>query len=269
MRQDLRLDDPLLPAALARLIREARTLIGWSQQELAARANTSQARISRFERGVVPDLDVATLARVLDALGLRGAIVVSDHLLDDRRRQVDPVHAALTSLLSRHLRRLGWTVATEVAIGGPRPRGWIDLAAWRPRDGSGLIAEVKGDLPDVGGLLRQVRFYASAANETMRSLGWRPSRITTLVLALDSAAVHATIRANATLLRSVAPGRTTAMAEWLATAGLPVPPPTICLADLAGRRMDCLRRSPLDGRRAPPAYAGYADAAARLRRRAA
>lgn len=266
MRHDLRLDDPLLPRTLATLIRDARTLIGWSQEELAARARTSQSRISRFERGVVPDLDIATLSRVLDALGLRGAVVVTDHHLDDRRRQVDPVHAALVARLSRQLRRLGWTVATEVPIGREQPRGWIDLVAWRTEDGSGLVTEVKGDLRDVGGLLRQIRFYSTTANSAMRSLGWRPGHITTLVLAADSAEVHASLRAHAHLLRPVAPGTAESMSHWLATPGAPTPAPTICLADHASRRSDVLLRSPLDGRRSEPAYMGYADAADAVRR---
>ena len=50
------------------LLREARRRHGVTQQQLAARARTSQAAISRIERDLVSP-SVATLARLLDLLG--------------------------------------------------------------------------------------------------------------------------------------------------------------------------------------------------------
>ena len=50
------------------LLREARTRHGLTQTELAARARTSQAAISRIERDVVSPT-VQTLARLFDLVG--------------------------------------------------------------------------------------------------------------------------------------------------------------------------------------------------------
>lgn len=50
------------------LLREARRRHGVSQEQLAARARTSQAAISRIERDVVSP-SVSTLATLLDLLG--------------------------------------------------------------------------------------------------------------------------------------------------------------------------------------------------------
>jgi len=50
------------------LLREARRRHGVTQQQLAARARTSQAAISRIERDVVSP-SVATLSTLLDLLG--------------------------------------------------------------------------------------------------------------------------------------------------------------------------------------------------------
>jgi transcriptional regulator with XRE-family HTH domain len=50
------------------LLREARRRHGVTQQQLAARARTSQAAISRIERDVVSP-SVATLSALLDLLG--------------------------------------------------------------------------------------------------------------------------------------------------------------------------------------------------------
>jgi transcriptional regulator with XRE-family HTH domain len=50
------------------LLREARRRHGLTQAQLAARASTSQAAISRIERGLVSP-SVAMLARLLDLMG--------------------------------------------------------------------------------------------------------------------------------------------------------------------------------------------------------
>jgi transcriptional regulator with XRE-family HTH domain len=50
------------------LLREARRRHGVTQQQLAARARTSQAAISRIERDIVSPT-VTTLAQLLDLLG--------------------------------------------------------------------------------------------------------------------------------------------------------------------------------------------------------
>ena len=50
------------------LLREARRRHGLTQAHLAARARTSQAAISRIERGLVSPT-VATLAQLLDLMG--------------------------------------------------------------------------------------------------------------------------------------------------------------------------------------------------------
>jgi transcriptional regulator with XRE-family HTH domain len=50
------------------LLKEARRRHGLTQSQLAARASTSQAAISRIERGLVSP-SVAMLARLLDLMG--------------------------------------------------------------------------------------------------------------------------------------------------------------------------------------------------------
>lgn len=58
-----------MPAVTAgELVRDARRRHGLTQRQLAARARTSQAAISRIERGLVSPT-VATLAQLLDLMG--------------------------------------------------------------------------------------------------------------------------------------------------------------------------------------------------------
>jgi len=72
VHRTLRLDDPLLGRALGGVIREARTLAGWTQAELADRARTSQSMVARLELGRRLEPDVVVVSRILAALGLRG-----------------------------------------------------------------------------------------------------------------------------------------------------------------------------------------------------
>src|ERR671924_25288 len=79
-------------ANAGQLVREARKRHGLTQEQLAARARTSQAAISRIERGVVsPTVD--TLATLLD---LMGEELVLDAMPIDFELSVNPHLLALT-----------------------------------------------------------------------------------------------------------------------------------------------------------------------------
>jgi transcriptional regulator with XRE-family HTH domain len=55
-------------AALGRQVHAARTLLGWSQTDLAAIAGTSQSLISRVERGDCIGLPLVSVLKLLHAL---------------------------------------------------------------------------------------------------------------------------------------------------------------------------------------------------------
>ena len=222
---DLRVDlaRRSLPPDLGDLIREARLLVGGSQRQLAAAAGTSQPTISRIERGQATVLDLAVVARVLEALGMRATLHVDARHLADRRRQRDAVHAWVNGYLARRLDRLGWLTGTEARIGREAPRGWIDLVAYRPADRSMFIDETKTDLPDVGGLQRSLSFYERAAWDVARERGWAPRRIVVAAIMLDSEAIAGRVAANRDLLRNAFPGDVAALSAWLRDASQ-VPP---------------------------------------------
>ncbi len=255
-----------LPSAVATLVRDARTTIGWSQRELAARVGTSQTKVWRIERADPSALDVATLDRVLSALGLRSTLDVEGHHLADRREQRDLVHARLMAAMTGRLQRCGWTVATEVPIGAGAPRGWVDLVAFRAPDAAMATFELKTSLPDIGGLQRQVDWYERAAPWVARRLGWRAERYATAVICLDTQDVANQLDEHRWLLRPAFPGGARALAAWLEETTSPPPHGrAIAVADLAARRGLGLRSSRLEGRRARPAYRDYAEAAGLVR----
>jgi transcriptional regulator with XRE-family HTH domain len=259
-----------LGPVLGEAIREARTLIGWTQRELAERSETSQAAIWRLETNQPGRLDLRTVERVLKALGMRLSLGIDARHLADRRRQRDAVHARLTGYIARRLERDGWLTATEVPLGDEAPRGWIDLLAYRPTDRSLLIEETKTDLPDFGGLQRSLSFYDREAWRAAHGLGWQPARRAVLVVALDSVAMAERLADNRDLVSRAFPASIDGLRTWLRHADAPPPRGwSIALADPASRSARWLRSADGDRRRHAPPYAGYADAVRRLQRGAA
>jgi transcriptional regulator with XRE-family HTH domain len=144
-------------------IRETRLAIGWTQRALAAKANTSQATLSRVEAGQIDRADLATIGRVLDALQVRLEIRVDAPFLADRRPQRDAAHAYCVAFIARRLMPSGWNVRREVEIQGGRSHGWIDVLAYRQGDHALLVIEMKTEIEDLRQIERSMRWYVREA----------------------------------------------------------------------------------------------------------
>jgi transcriptional regulator with XRE-family HTH domain len=248
------------------VVHEARQLVGWSQEELATRAKTSQATIWRIETDSGTHLDLLVLERVLSALGIRATLDLDARHLADRRHQLDGVHARVNGFAGRWLARLGWLTATEAPIGDGAPRGWIDLLGFRPADGSLLVGETKTEILDLGALQRTVAFYTREAPTVARTLGWIPRCVAVIVVALDTHAVAHRIADSRDAFKLAFPARVEATAAWLRDPVSPAPNGwTLAVADPASRARAWLHPSAITSRRLPT-YLDYRDAAIRLGR---
>jgi transcriptional regulator with XRE-family HTH domain len=264
-QQSIDLTSPTMAAGLGAILRNARVLVGWSQEELADRASSSQAAVSRLETGRAGPLDMSVLGRLFGALGLDARMVVEGRHLLDRVRQNDGVHAKVLGCAGRRLVGWDWLPAGEVLIGGERPRGWIDLLAFRAADRALLVNETKTDIPDFGAMQRSVAFYEREARAVAGGLGWGPRTVNVLVIALDSATIARRLADNRDLVQLAFPTPVPEMMAWLRDPSANRPRGW-CLAtcDPATRKAAWLRPTTLGSRRTPPVYANYADAAARL-----
>lgn len=115
---------------VAGLIRDARAAAGLTQQELAARAGTSQPAIARYERGAAAPT-LATLERMLVACGRRPMLFAV--AADRAGRRLGPAARALRRERRRLLaaaRRRGahdLRIFGSVSRGEARPESDIDL----------------------------------------------------------------------------------------------------------------------------------------------
>jgi hypothetical protein len=167
--------------------------------------------------------------------------------------------------LGGRVTRWAWIPALEALIGVERPRGWIDLLAFRPVDRALLVEETKTDIPDMGALQRSLAFYEKEAVAVARGYGWDPLTVNVLVVALDSETIARRLADNRDLVRLAFPAPVPDVLRWLEDPNAPRPRGwAIGTCDPASRRAAWLRPTTLGSRRTPPAYANYADAASRL-----
>jgi len=248
------------PTTIGRRVPDLRRAIGWTQAELARRADSSQATISAIECGHTSGLSCRMAARLLKAMGARASIIIDVPYLADRERQTDATHARCVAYVATRLERAGWLVAVEVEIGGDRARGWIDVLAWHPGTHVVLIVEVKTELRDMGAVERQLSRYERAAWRAARSLGWPPRAVVGALLVLATTAVDERARENRRPLDRSFPARAVSLQRIVATGRLDDPPRRhVAMIDPMSRRADWLRRLRIDGRRSAAKYADYAS----------
>jgi hypothetical protein len=124
-----------------------------------------------------------------------------------------------------------------------------------------LIIEIKTRLDDLGALERQLGWYERMAWQPARRLGWRPTRVVSIVLALASDEVERVVRAHRDLLAMAFPRRAHEVAGCLEDPTRFRPGRALALIDPSSRRREWLIRTSIDGRRSRLPYRDYADAA--------
>lgn len=220
----------------------------------------SQAMVCAVENGRVDDLTFARAQRMLEAMGARLVISVEAPYLGDRERQRDLVHARCSAHVAARLRRSGWTVATEVEIGGDRSRGWIDVLAYHASLAWLLVIEVKTEVRDLGAIERALGWYVREAMDAARRFGWRPEHSLGCLLLLATEANDLRARSNREAFAHGFPTRARELAGLVSDGDVPARPGNaVAMIDPTSRRTTWLRPLALDGRRSRAPYADYAD----------
>jgi hypothetical protein len=165
------------------------------------------------------------------------------------------------------MRRLGWTVETEVEINGRSGPGWIDVLAFHAASGILLVIEIKTEIHDFGRIKRTLAWYERRAWSIARERGWVARRSQGALLLLATDAVDARLRENRHLADEAFPGRAVGL---VALTNDPLVPAhvvrSLAMIDPLSRRHDWLRPTRLDGRRARAPHEDYAAVVRRLGR---
>ena len=256
--------EPDIGARIGAAIESTARGYGWSQRELARRLGTNQSAIRRLVRGVTTlNTELATSA--LDTLGIRMILDADPVGLSGRAEQRDLVHARCCDYVMRRLRRRGWEVRAEVEIGEGRFRGWIDILAFRPADGSLLVIEIKTELDDLGRILRGLGWYIRSSRDTARALGWAVRRIVPALMVLATVEADVRLASSAAVWRTTFTGQAEALASWIDGPSASGAEPVVALIDPLNRRGAWLWRPRAAGGRRSAPYADYRAAAASLK----
>ena len=241
------MDDQRFGAA----IRALRLRRGWRQEDLAARASTSRATVSRLERGHLAEVTISLVRGIAGALDARASLELAwrggqlGRLLDER-------HAALQDLVAGRLSRTpGWRVEPEVTFSVYGERGAIDLLGWHEARRALLVIEIKSELLDLQDLLSVLDRKRRLAPVIVRERGWRPASVGAWVVLGEGHGNRLRVAAHRELLRSALPAGGVAMRRWLASpagsiGGLSFV--TIARPGNAGRPVPPLRRARSRGR---------------------
>jgi transcriptional regulator with XRE-family HTH domain len=263
-----------LAPSVGRALRDGRRRLATSQRALAAVAQVPQSTICRLERGQPVSITLEEVGRLFDSLAVRLEVIARPPLVDGGPSVRDAVHARILGYVERHLRRAGLDTAREVPIGDGRVRGWIDLLAWRPPDRLVVVAEIKGDVVDIGALERQIAWYEREAWAAARSLGWRPARVIVAAFLLSTQRNAEVVRMEGEALRRRFPVPPTDLRAELVDDRRSVPPAvrsgtarraaTLAFVDPLRRGSSWLLPTPLFGGRPVLPYADARELRARL-----
>ena len=251
---------PTIRVTFGQACRDVRLSLDISRQALADRVGVSARYIASIERGTAnPSLRV--VESIAEALGLDLQLLIKPPIFVAGGRVKGVVHNRCSAYTHRRLQGLGWTTAREVEIIHGRSHGWIDLLAFDRRTGTLLVIEIKTRLDDLGALERQLGWYERMAWRAARDLGWRPTRVVSIVLALASDEIERVVRSHRDLFALAFPSRATELGDFIADPSRRLVGRGLALIDPSSRRRDWLIKTSIDGRRSRLPYAGYADAA--------
>ena len=203
---------------IGRQVRALRRRRGWRQEDLAKAGGVSRGVVARIEQGRADRVTVATLERLLGALGARMTCRLdwNGEALD---RLLDAEHAAIVDRVVRILGADRWTCMTEASFNIAGERGSIDILAWHPTTKATLVVEVKSVVPDVQATLIALDRKARLGARIARERGWEPGGVSRLLVIGEDRTARRRISAHEAIFATAFPDRAVAVRRWIAQPG--------------------------------------------------
>ena len=219
--------------SIGQAVAAARGRRGWTQAGLAARAGTSQAAISRLERGV-PPLEVGLLVRVARAIGIAPRVELTRDPLDG---PADAGHLAIQELLVRLARATAGTALVELPLGASDRARSVDVCVHRRALGELIVQEAWNRIGDVGAGLRSFDHKLALAAEAAMAFPNPPTKVTGVWVVRATRANRALLAAYPALFAARFPGSSRAWVRALVTGSSAPVDPGIVLCDVSATRL--------------------------------
>lgn len=209
--QHPRMDD----IAVGRGFRALRRRRGWTQRELAVRAQIDASVVSDLEAGQLELLRLPTTRRIGRALGITIELAPRWPVADVARL-LDAGHARLTERVVGMLRGAGWEVVVEYTFNDYGDRGSVDVLAWHAAKRTLLLVEIKTRLVDVQDLHatfdRKLRIVPKLV---ARERGWRAAVIGRILVVADTHGNRDVPRRHRGTFETRFPARSRAARRWI------------------------------------------------------
>ncbi len=199
----------------ARQVRALRRRRSWRQEDLAAACGVSRGVVARIEQGRADRVTVATLERIVGALGARLTTRLdwNGEALD---RLLDAEHAAIVDRIVRILAADQWLCVTEASFNIAGERGSIDILAWHPASKATVVIEVKSVVPDVQATLVTLDRKARLGERIARERGWETRGVSRVLVIREDRTARRRIDAHAATFATAFPDRARAVRRWIA-----------------------------------------------------
>lgn len=198
------------------MVRTVRLRKGWRQEDLARKAGSSRATISRVERGHFGSLPLDRIRVICATLDIR---------LDlqprwrggDLDRMMSRRHSALHESVTRAIGAAfpEWEIVPEVSFSIYGERGVIDLLMWHPGRRALLVIELKTDIVDVGEMLGTLDRKRRLAWQIAEDRGWLPLTVSAWIVVAGSRTNERRISEFQAMLRSAYAAGGRQMRAWL------------------------------------------------------
>jgi transcriptional regulator with XRE-family HTH domain len=202
---------------LGRTLRALRHRMVWRQSDLADKARVSQDVVSRIERGLLADMPLTKVRRVVAALQgeMQMTIIWRGGEL---ARVLDEGHASLVGAMIVLLRHNEWQVRPEVSYSVFGERGSIDILAWHEATCTLLVIEVKTELVSVEQTIRKLDEKSRlAARIAAAEFAWRPRATARLLLLPDISTPRRHVGRHEAVLGVAYPVRGSGVRSWLSS----------------------------------------------------
>ena len=164
-------------ARIGRLLVVLRQRKAWRQRDLAQRSGLSKSAICDMERGRMSRYTLASVRKVMAALGVGAEVFVVGAGHGEFERLLDGDHARLVEAWAGLHRAADWDVWPEASYSIYGERGRVDLLAFHPATGTLEVAECKTgiwNIQDTGGRL-DAKLRLAKAIAAPR--GWNVNRV--------------------------------------------------------------------------------------------